>query len=115
MQNARNYYLALPVYGIFIALINWVIKQMVRVFSKWLKFKDITSEAKFKMVVTFAVQFFNLTVPLLIINLNFSQIEWVLYIQQELFFDVAGPRRVGDLFFGGKYTDINREFLNSVN
>ena len=53
-----------------------------------------------------------MTVPLLLVNFNFSEAEWVTRIQEELEFDYAGPRKVGDLFFGGKFTDTNREFIN---
>lgn len=52
---------------------------------------------------------------MLMVNLNLSHQEWVQNIQKELFFDFAGPKNGGDMFFGGRYTDTNREFLTTIN
>ena len=73
--------MALPAYGIVVSLTNFLLRQVVEFGATWLKFTDITSEAKFQMTLLYGLQFFNMAVPLLLINFNFSEAEWVTRVQ----------------------------------
>jgi len=81
LKNVTRYYFALPAYGIIVATTNFALRKIVEFGSSWLKFTDITSEAKFQMTLLYGLQFFNMTVPLLLINFNFSEAEWVTRVQ----------------------------------
>jgi hypothetical protein len=82
----------MPIYGGFIAGMNSVLSIAVKQGSRWMKFRNITSEAKFQMTMTFLLQFLNTCLPHVMINLNLSSVEWITRVQKELFFDFAGPR-----------------------
>lgn len=60
------------------------------------------------------LQFINVCVPLLMINLNFDSVDWVRSLHNGLDFDFAGPRKGGELFFGGRHRDITRDFIRAV-
>ena len=53
VENVQDYYYALPCYGIVVTLINWSLKKTVEFGATWLKFTDITSEAKFQMTLLY--------------------------------------------------------------
>lgn len=55
LVHISDYYLALPVYGLVIAVINWALKKIVTMGTVWLRYRDITSEAKFQMTMVFAL------------------------------------------------------------
>ena len=72
MINLGYYYYVIPVYGAAVALINWIIKHLVKYGTMWMKFRDITSEALFAMTLVCFLQFLNMTIPLMLVNFNFS-------------------------------------------
>ena len=102
----------MPVYGVAVCIVNYALKRIVLAGTRWMRFKEITAEAKFQMTLLFVLQFVNVCLPLLMINLNLENMEWVQSIQKELYFDFAGRRKGGEFFFGGKYTDTNRKLIS---
>lgn len=88
---------------------------MVQAGAKWIKFKDITSEAKFQLTFLYVLQVINMALPLAYMNFDFSHEESILSIQQDMYFDFAGPRKGGKFFFGGRFKDTNRLWLNQIN
>jgi len=72
LANVANYYLALPIYGICIVALNYLFQLLVKQGSRWMRFKDITSEAKFQLTLLCGLQFLNMTMPLLIVNFDFT-------------------------------------------
>jgi len=64
------------------------------------------------MTLLYFLVWFNMCFPLLIINLDLSHEEWILDVQRDMYFDFAGPKNGAVLFFGGKFSDTNRAFLN---
>lgn len=79
--KVNNYYYSLPAYGLVVSIVNWALKMTVKNGSRWLKFKDITTEAKFQMTFLYALQLINMSLPLAVMNLDFSHEEWIYDIQ----------------------------------
>jgi hypothetical protein len=115
LENIANYYYALPCYGLVVSIVNWALQRSILVGGRWLKFRDVTSQATFQLTLLYVVQFINMAFPLAFLNINLSQQSWVLAVQQELYFDFAGPRSAGIFFFGGRFHDTNRLWLNQIN
>ena len=53
--KVNNYYYSLPSYGLCVSIVNWALKMTVKNGSRWLKFRDITSEAKFQMTFLYVL------------------------------------------------------------
>ena len=45
----------MPAYGIVIAIMNWALRKSVQMTTRWLRFRDITTEAKFQMTLLFVL------------------------------------------------------------
>lgn len=56
-----------------------------------------------------------MALPLAVMNFDFSHEPTIFSIQQEMYFDFAGPRKGGVFFFGGRFKDTNRLWLNQIN
>ena len=50
----------MPSYGLVVSLVNWGLKKVVQAGAKWIKFKDITSEAKFQLTFLYILQLINM-------------------------------------------------------
>ena len=47
LENIANYYYSLPMYGLVVSIINWALQRAVHSGGRWLKFRDVSSQAKF--------------------------------------------------------------------
>ena len=72
-----RFYITLPVYGFVVTAVNFAIYWVVKHASKWMKMRDLSAEAMFQTTLVFALQFFNMTFPLLMLNLNFESNAWI--------------------------------------
>ena len=72
IASIAYYYVALPVYGLTIQVTNTAISKTVLYAARWLKFKDVTSEAVFQMTFLYFMLVFNMTLPFLMVNLDLS-------------------------------------------
>lgn len=71
----------MPSYGLVVSLVNWGLKKVVQAGAKWIKFKDITSEAKFQLTFLYILQLINMALPLAIMNFDFSHEPTIFSIQ----------------------------------
>ena len=71
LNNINYYYFALPVYGLATSFTNIALTAVVEFGTAWLKFTNITSEAKFKLTLVWFLLWINMTTPLLLVYFNF--------------------------------------------
>jgi hypothetical protein len=72
MNFSKNYIISFPLYGLCILGINKLLKFAVNFTCEALRFTDVTSEAKAKMILVYIVLYINISMPLAIINFDFT-------------------------------------------
>mmetsp|Transcript_10713 Transcript_10713/g.17986 ORF Transcript_10713/g.17986 Transcript_10713/m.17986 type:complete len:215 (+) Transcript_10713:938-1582(+) len=115
IAKIKFYYVALPTFGLVVQATNLAMSKTVVYGSRWLKFRDVTSEAVFQLTLLYFLLIMNMTLPLVLVNLDLSDQSLIRTIQQSMFFDFAGVKNGGVVFFGGDFKDTNRLFFNQIN
>ena len=66
------YYLSMPVFGLAVQMVNLAMSKTVVYAARWFKFRDVTSEGIFQMTFLYFLLVFNMLLPQVMVNLNFS-------------------------------------------
>ena len=88
-------------------MINFMLKIVFRSLAKFERYKSLTHETGSILTKLFVAIFINMAILLLLINANFQDIGVVSDISDWL---PIG----GELFFNGKYDDLNRQWYQRV-
>lgn len=95
------------VVSFLVSMINFMLKIVFRNLAKFEKYKSLTHEIESIFKKLFVAIFINMAILLLLINANFQSINFVESISDWL---PIG----GELFFNGKYDDLNRQWYQRV-
>ena len=100
-------------YGIVVALLNQMLYVLVAFTHPFLRHRNVTNDGKSAMLILFIAQFINTCFPLILVNLDLTQYEWVqkmgTYKMTFMGIDFGS-----NLLFSGSYTDTSRGWVTQI-